>query len=124
MFAHLSATYALRAAALLPIAAGTDALTSTFNRQRGLAFVITTAARTAGSITAHLQCSFDDGATWVTLTDVTFTDGTNAMGTVNADGVMFVNRPVPTYLRVLLTPVAAFDGTVAVTVRSSDIIAV
>lgn len=77
-------------------------------------FVLTVAARTAGSITAQLQGS-NDG--------VTYTDAGNQYDlSVSANGQRYIalNGPLPPYLRVALTPAGGFDGTVAVDYYSSS----
>ena len=116
-FVHLSASHVVRAAALLPIAANTD-YTIGDTTALGMEFEVVTAARTAGSITATLQGSFDGGTTYQAL-------GSSSIYSVsgiatNKTTVISPRNVIPDMVRVVLTPAGGFDGTVAINFRTSS----
>lgn len=81
------------------------------NAQAGFAEFIV-AARTAGTITARLQYSFDGGLTWLNSGNVTAALGAN--GTF----LLGIEYPVGGLARVLYTPAGGFDGTIACAIFS------
>jgi hypothetical protein len=115
MFAHLSQSFVLRAAALLPITANSTVLTSTNNLQRGMGYLITCAARTVGTVTVTLQQSFDGGTTWKDTSETASVTG-------NGTFEIKINRPVTSPLRLRFVPAGGFDGTIAAEVRSNTLI--
>jgi hypothetical protein len=119
MFAHMAASAEVRASATVTTTVNVEH-TPPYNRQRAMAYVLTVTGRTGGSVTATLQASYDGGDTWVSLTDVNFQDGTKVMN-ANQDYVAILNRPLPDELRWNLVP-SSFDGSVAITCRSSDLL--
>lgn len=90
-----------------------------------LAFLLTT-TRTAGSVAAQLKGSVDGTTYWNMPNGTAGGPGTGegqATATLNADGTtsLVLSGAIPRYLRLTLTP-STFTGTVAVALRSSDVL--
>ena len=113
MFAHLSSSRLLRAAAYVPVDIEVVEHLQYAPGIGGLTLVFTTTARTVGACGAIVQGS-NDGDTWFML-------GTDETKLVSTNGCHYLKllNPIPTRIRIVIGVAGGFDGKVEVVLRGN-----
>lgn len=116
MFEQLVSRETLRASAVVSVSENVDfRIADTRNGSTNVVMRVT--ARTTGSIRAQLYASFDGGTTY----DALIAD-TGSVSAATGVGYLRPAGPLPTRMRIVLTPSGGFDGQVGLIMRTSGLL--